>query len=139
MSTKLVGDIAVQHAVLEGLKRGWSVLLPVGDRLPYDLVFDIDGRFIRVQVKSAYRVGNTFIANTRRSKTNRKIYLTDTYNLTDFDIAMLWHPEQSLFYVLPIADFLRFKSGVQLPEESIKNSRGRAIKFKNAWNMFESR
>jgi len=41
MDTKLKGDIAEQAAILQGLKRGWGVLKPVGDRLPYDLVFDV--------------------------------------------------------------------------------------------------
>ena len=40
MSTRLNGDIAEQAAILHALKRGWGILKPVGDRLPYDLVFD---------------------------------------------------------------------------------------------------
>jgi len=43
MDTKLKGDIAEQTAILQALKRGWGVLKPVGDRLPYDLVFDVSG------------------------------------------------------------------------------------------------
>jgi len=50
MSTKLRGDIAEQAAVLHALKRGWGVLRPVGDRLPYDLVFDIAGALVKIQV-----------------------------------------------------------------------------------------
>lgn len=41
MDTKLRGDIAEQAAVLYALKQGWGALRPVGDRLPYDLVFDV--------------------------------------------------------------------------------------------------
>ncbi len=54
MDTKLKGDIAEQAVVLFALKQGWGVLKPVGDRLPYDLVFDINGRLVRIQVKSAW-------------------------------------------------------------------------------------
>ncbi|MEM9162725.1 MAG: group I intron-associated PD-(D/E)XK endonuclease, partial [Cyanobacteria bacterium P01_F01_bin.4] len=54
MSTKLKGDIAEQSAILHALKRGWGVLQPVGDRLPYDLVFDVDGEFCKIQVKAAW-------------------------------------------------------------------------------------
>jgi len=53
MSTKLKGDLAEQAAVLEALRRGWEVLRPVGDRLSYDLVFDVDGALARIQVKAA--------------------------------------------------------------------------------------
>ncbi len=43
MDTKLKGDVAEQAAILQGLKRGWGVLKAIGDRLPYDLVFDVNG------------------------------------------------------------------------------------------------
>ncbi|PHJ65981.1 hypothetical protein VF14_05870 [Nostoc linckia z18] len=43
MDTKLRGDIAESAAVLHALKRGWGVLKPFGDRLPYDLAFDVEG------------------------------------------------------------------------------------------------
>ncbi len=49
VDTKLKGDIAEQAAVLHALKRGWGVLKPVGDRLPYDLVFDVEGTLIKIQ------------------------------------------------------------------------------------------
>jgi hypothetical protein len=53
MDTKLKGDIAEQAAVLAALERGWGVLRPLGDRLPYDLVFDVAGCLVKVQVKAA--------------------------------------------------------------------------------------
>jgi PD-(D/E)XK endonuclease len=54
MDTKIRGDIAEQAAVLHALKRGWGVLKPVGDRLPYDLVFDLNGTLLKIQVKYAW-------------------------------------------------------------------------------------
>jgi PD-(D/E)XK endonuclease len=54
MDTKLRGDIAEQAAVLYALKQGCGVLKPVGDRLPYDLVFDVAGQLVRLQAKSAW-------------------------------------------------------------------------------------
>lgn len=135
MDTKLVGDIAVQYAVLEALKRGWGVMVPVGDRLPYDLVFDVEGKLIKVQVKSAYAVGNSFIANARRAKTNRANYKFDTYKPGDFDIAMVWHPEDAVFYCFPIAVFLEFKSGICLPSKRSQRVRwARATPFREAWH-----
>lgn len=57
MDTKLRGDIAEQAAILHALKHGWGVLKAVGDRMPYDLVFDIEGTFVKVQVKYAWLDG----------------------------------------------------------------------------------
>jgi len=72
---KLKGVIAEQAAILQALKRGWGVLKAIGDRLPYDLVFDVDGVLIRVQVKSAWfqPSDNAFVVDNRRTGTNRRI------------------------------------------------------------------
>ncbi|MEL6924208.1 MAG: group I intron-associated PD-(D/E)XK endonuclease [Bacteroidota bacterium] len=48
MDTKLKGDIAEQSVMLYALKQGWGVLNPIGDRLPYDLVLDIDGVLVKL-------------------------------------------------------------------------------------------
>jgi hypothetical protein len=54
MDTNLKGDIAEQAAILHALKHGWGVLRPIGDRLPYDLVFDVEGTLVKVQAKGAW-------------------------------------------------------------------------------------
>jgi len=54
LDAKLNGDVAEQAAILHALKRGWGVLKPVGDRLTYDLVFDIEGSLVKFQVKFAW-------------------------------------------------------------------------------------
>ena len=48
MNTKLKGDIAEQYVILEALKRGWGCMIPVGDRLPYDIVRDVCGCLVRI-------------------------------------------------------------------------------------------
>ncbi len=74
MNTKQRGDMAEQAAVLARLKRGWSVLRPVGDSLPHDLVFEKAGRFIKVQVKCAWfdTTSQNYVVDNRRTKTNRR-------------------------------------------------------------------
>ena len=53
MNTKDRGDIAEQHVVTALLEAGKTVLRPVGDNRRYDVVFEDDGRFYRVQCKTA--------------------------------------------------------------------------------------
>ena len=38
MNTKEKGDIAEYAVVAEALKRGFNVLIPIGDRLPFDFL-----------------------------------------------------------------------------------------------------
>lgn len=94
MDTKLTGDIAEQHAILAALKRGWGVMIPIGDRLPYDLVFDIDGKLLKIQVKSAWWDSNkeNYVVDNRRTKTNRRTIKRENYTKTDFDFALLFIP-----------------------------------------------
>ncbi len=75
MDTKLKGDIAEQAAILQALKRGWGVLKTIGDRLAYDLVFDVEDVLVRVQVKSAWfqELADAYVVDNRRTKTNRRI------------------------------------------------------------------
>lgn len=54
MDTKLKGDIAEQAVILKALQQGWGVAIPIGDRLPYDLVFDVGGKLLKIQVKAYY-------------------------------------------------------------------------------------
>jgi hypothetical protein len=74
MDTKLKGDIAEQAVVLYALKQEWGVLKPFGDRLPYDLVFDINENFLKIQVKSAWFdvKRQNYVVDSRRTKTKQK-------------------------------------------------------------------
>lgn len=99
MDTKLKGDIAEQAVVLHALKRGWGVLKPVGDRLPYDLVFDIEGTLIKIQVKYAWfdESSGNFVVDNRRTKTNRRFMLREAYKQSDFDFALVYVEKLDLF------------------------------------------
>ena len=92
MITKQKGDIAEQAAILAALKRGWGVLKPIGDRLPYDLVFDIACRLIRIQVKAAWLdpVKGNYVVDNRRTKTNRRQMVREYYRANDFDLCLAY-------------------------------------------------
>ena len=50
-TSKARGDIAEYRVVAELLELGHSVLMPCGDRLPYDVAVDVSGELIRIQVE----------------------------------------------------------------------------------------
>ena len=103
MDTKLRGDLAEQVAIFHALQQGWGVLRPVGDRLSYDLVFDIDGILIKIQVKCAWLAGQSdnYVIDDRRTKTNRRTMVRGYYQPNDFDFALAYLEEINLFYVFP--------------------------------------
>ena len=93
MYTKQYGDIAEQAVALNSLKRGWGVLQPFGDCLPYDLVLDVDGRLVKIQVKFAWfdKAKGNYVVDNRRTKTNRREMVRSNYSLADFDFAIALH------------------------------------------------
>lgn len=137
MDTKLRGDIAEQAAILYALKQGWGVLKPVGDRLPYDLVFDVAGTLTKIQVKSAWfdEPSGNYVVDNRRTKTNRRIMLRDVYQLSDFDFALVYLEKLDLFYVFPVEVFISYGSEIHLVEAEKRQRKPRSALYRNAWQL----
>ena len=137
MSTKLKGDLAEQAASLKALELGWEVLRPLGDRLPYDLVLDVEGRLVKVQVKAAYleaKSGN-YVVDTRRTKTNRRVMVRARYAAADFDFAVCYIDDLRVFHVFPITVFMSYASGISLVEDAGRQRAARARPFRDAWQQ----
>ncbi|OGQ06621.1 MAG: endonuclease [Deltaproteobacteria bacterium RIFCSPLOWO2_12_FULL_40_28] len=137
MNTKLKGDIAEQAAVLEALKRGWGVLKPVGDRMSYDLVFDIQGTLIKVQVKSAWfhEGSGNYVVDNRRTKTNRRQMVREVYNECDFDFALAYIKELNVFYVMPVKVFISYGSEIHFVETDKRQRKPNSSSFRDAWEL----
>jgi uncharacterized protein YcgL (UPF0745 family) len=137
MDTKLKGDIAEQAVVLYALKQGWGVLRPVGDRLAYDLVFDIDGKLVKIQVKSAWFDIKTqnYVVDTRRTKTNRRQMIRSIYSSNDFDFAVVYIENLDIFYVIPVNDFISYGSSIHLIETEKRQRRPKSADFREAWQL----
>ncbi len=135
MDTKLKGDIAEQAVLLHALKHGWGVLKPVGDRLPYDMVFDIDGKFIKIQVKSAWfdESRQNYVVDNRRTKTNRRIMLREKYNESDFDFAIIYLEEINIFYIMPVDIFVSYSSEIHLVETEKRQRKPKSADYREAW------
>ena len=140
MDTKLKGDIAEQAVILQALKHGWGVLKPVGDRLPYDMVFDVDGKFIKIQVKSAWfdESRQNYVVDNRRTKTNRRVMLREKYNESDFDFAIIYLEEIHIFYVMPVDVFISYSSEIHLVETEKRQRKPKSADYREAWHLLKS-
>lgn len=135
MNTKLKGDIAEQAVALKALRQGWGVLNPVGDRLPYDLVFDINGSLLRIQVKSAWfdERKENYVVDVRRTKTNRREMKRSNYEEGDFDFAILYIGDLDVFYILPFDIFSSYGSEIHLVEDDKRQRRPKSYAYREAW------
>jgi hypothetical protein len=137
MDTKLRGDIAEQAAILHALKRGWGVLRPIGDRLSYDLVFDVGSNLVRIQVKSAWldEPSGNHVVDNRRTKTNRRRMIRKNYATSDFNFALAYIDMLDLFYVFPIDVFVSYGSEIHLVEAEKRQRKPQSANYRNAWNL----
>ncbi len=140
METKQKGDIAEQAVVLKALKMGWGVLQPYGDRLAYDLVFDVNGRLIKIQVKSAWfdATKENYVTDNRRTKTNRRTMLRANYSNEDFDFAVIYLEDLDVFYVMPVEVFNSYGSEIHFVEAEKRQRKPKSADYREAWNLFTS-
>ena len=137
MNTKLKGDIAEQAAIVRALKLGWGVAKPIGDRMPYDLIFDVEGKLVRIQVKCAWldAKSQNYIVDIRRTKTNRRIMIRDLYQAKDFDFALVFMPELDIYYIFPVNVFIGFKSSISMVEAAKRQRKPQSASFREAWDI----
>jgi hypothetical protein len=137
VDTKQRGDITEQAAILQGLKRGWGVLRPIGDRLPYDLVFDLSGTLVKIQTKLAwfYEPDQCYLVDNRRTKTNRRRMIRDRYSETDFDFALAYLEDLNLFYVFPVSVFIAYAGSITIVESDKRQRKPRSAIYRDAWEL----
>ncbi|UCB57261.1 MAG: endonuclease [Candidatus Omnitrophota bacterium] len=137
MDTKLKADIAESAVVTKLLERGFRVLRPVGDRLSYDLGVDLDGKFIRIQVKSAWfnKKGSCYTVDVRRTKTNRRHMLRQRYDANDFDFAIIYIADLNVFYVMPVSAFSRYGSSVTFVESDKRQRKPKSANYREQWDL----
>ena len=137
MDTKLKADVAESAVVTELLKRGFRVLQPVGDRLPYDIGVDRAGKLIRIQVKSAWfnKKDACYVVDARRTKTNRRRMLRQRYASDDFDFAVIYLADVHVFYVLPVSTFVRYGSTITIVESEKRQRRPQSAEYRERWDL----
>jgi len=137
MDTKLKGDIAEQAVIMRTLEHGWAVLKPLGDRLPYDLVLDVRGKLVKIQIKSAWldKKSGNFVVDNRRTKTNRRLMLREPYKKFDFDFAVIYLNGPNIFYVLPIEAFIAYGSVIHFVEEKKRQRKPLSADYRDAWDL----
>ena len=138
MDTNHVGDIAEQATILKCLEFGWGVCRPIGNRLPYDLIVDLEGWTSKVQVKSAWldSKSNNYFVDNRRTKTNRRRMLRSNYALEDFDFAVVYIAELQAFYVFPVHVFIGYGSTVTIVENLKRQRKPRSSEYRERWDLF---
>jgi PD-(D/E)XK endonuclease len=137
VSTKLTGDIAEYRIIAHLLRLGYNVLVPCGDRLPYDLAIEKAGQLVRIQVKSAWwsPSAGAWLVDIRRSQTNRRVYKTTKHCPADFEFLIAWIPELDVFYVFPSQVACNYAGSITMIENIKRQRAPRSIEYRNRWDL----
>jgi PD-(D/E)XK endonuclease len=99
-------DVGLRHEALivsELLRRGLHVLIPHGFNRRYDLVLDLDGRFLRVQCKSARLVDGAVVFRTESIRSNMRGTSRRGY-AGEIEYFMAYCPATDQVYAIPIEE-----------------------------------
>jgi hypothetical protein len=106
MTTDQRGAIAECAIILEATRLGIPVLQPVAvSRRRYDFVFDLGGRFIRVQCKSAARHRDVVVVRCRSGRRTREGVVMRRYTADEIDAFAAYCLDLDRCYFLPIECF----------------------------------
>lgn len=124
------GHLAELLFAAEGARRGHIVLTPGGDNCAFDVVlYNKDGKFFRVQVKSCLKKEEgrdryTFTIKRGGMGHHR------TYETKDVDALALYSFSEETWFVVPMADVVHLKS--------IKiDSKGEFEQYRENWSYFK--
>lgn len=135
------GTVAEQAVTLAALQRNRGVAAPVRNFLPHDIIFDVNNKLLKIQVKRAWydATKQNYVIDNRRTKNNRREMLKGPYDDEDFDFAILYIDTLSVFYVMPSAVFNSYGSEIHLVEEEKRQRKPKSYEFREAWELLGGR
>ncbi len=109
--------------------------------MPYDIVFDVRGQLVKVQVKSAWKdtKSTCYVVDARRTKTNRREMVRDYYNKGDFDFLIAYIEDHRSFYVIPFSVYESYASSIYLVADDRETRLPRTWVYREAWHLIEDR
>lgn len=124
--TQQKGTITELHCILDFTSLGIRTLTPNDESSKYDVVADIDGKFIRIQCKTASWANDTSEPNTAFmihlycSTTNTKQTSRYKYSKEDIDYFYTWFNGQGYLVSIEEASGLTFRWRYKYPSSNQK-------------------
>ena len=96
------GNIAEAAIAAAAVRLGISVLRPQFEHGRYDLVFEVDNRFLRIQCKWAPRQGEVVVVRLSGHRITTRGSVRTTYSADEIDAVAAYCQELDECYWLPI-------------------------------------
>lgn len=124
--TQRKGTSTELHCILDFTNLGIRCLKPVDESSKYDVVIDVNGKFIRIQCKTASWVKDTmqensaFEINTCCQTTNTKSTTRHKYSKNDIDYFYTWFEGQGYLVSIEEATGITFRWRYEYPSSNQK-------------------
>lgn len=108
-----VGQRSEAIIAAELVRRGHRVLLPFGSNQRYDLVIEIDGRFLRAQCKTGRLRKGRVIFNAASVRVNSQRAFIRSYH-GEVDLFLVYCPDTDRVYALDVEEAGAFRGGLRV-------------------------
>ncbi len=122
------GNVAELKIAAEAARLGIPVLRPMTEHERYDLAFEIDGGFRRIQCKHAARKGDVIIVRLVSNRRGPNGFIRTRYTADEIDAVAAYCPEVDDCYYLPM-DLCSDASCVYLRLAPTRNGQRAALNF----------
>jgi hypothetical protein len=122
------GSIAESAIVAAAIKLGIPVCKPINEGLRYDLVFELAGKFIRVQCKWAGRRGDVVVVPCLSRRRCADGLVSKPYTPEEIDAFAAYCPQTDRCYFLRLSSFPGCR-GIQLRLAPARNNQQRGINW----------
>ena len=133
MTSKDVGNITEVSCMLEFMKLGYPVLIPYGDCQRYDFVVEINGKFYRIQSKTAndtYINEGYIVFRCDNTTTKNGKVVHHSYDENEIDYFSTFYDGKC--YLVPVNECSREK---RLRFTAPKNGQTRGITFASEYEL----
>jgi hypothetical protein len=134
MNPSTKGSIAEAVIAAEAVKAGVQVLRPLIEGARYDLVFDVEGQFVRIQCKWGTRQGAVISAYIGTCRLTPRGYIRTTYDASEVDAFALYCADLDECYLIPLGD-VEGQSKVQLRLTPAANGQELAIRYAETYRL----
>lgn len=135
MNSKQLGNITEVQVMLGFLQLGYNVLTPYGDCERYDFVADVNGKFVKIQVKSSKVSddGTKFSFNTASTHYSDGKCVHHSYSKEDIDFFATVYNNQ--VYLIPVEECSARSQSLRLIPA--KNGQIRGVKWAKDYRLEE--
>jgi hypothetical protein len=127
-----VGQRTEAAILAELVRRGYRVLLPFGTNQRYDLLLDLEGRYLRAQCKTGRLRDGTIHFSTRSVQSNTQRTRTRDYD-GQTDVFLVMCPDVDRLYCVPIDDAPT--TGMQLRLDPPRNGQNQGINWATDYEL----